>query len=174
MFSTPSSNRRGFPLFQHLSITPRVGFSSSVLGRTGGLVPPFLREITSSSPPPVLRSSISYGKFPVSRVFAYCRISTLEQTTEKQRREIEVAGFAISLQRLIEKHISGLSTASERPGFNRPLYGKSGPSKVAFVRPASRLHRHTIVSKCGCMISDKHVCLSPSSIFNFLKLTMLH
>lgn len=31
----------------------------------------------------------------MSRVFAYCRVSTLEQTTENQRREIEAAGFAI-------------------------------------------------------------------------------
>lgn len=43
----------------------------------------------------------------MSRVFAYCRVSTLEKTTKKQRREIEVAGFAISPQRLIEEHISG-------------------------------------------------------------------
>ena len=38
----------------------------------------------------------------MSRVFAYCRVSTLEQTTENQRREIEAAGFAIRSQRLIE------------------------------------------------------------------------
>ncbi|HBV3356239.1 TPA: recombinase family protein, partial [Klebsiella pneumoniae] len=31
----------------------------------------------------------------MSRVFAYCRVSTLEQTTENQRREIEAAGFAV-------------------------------------------------------------------------------
>ncbi|RRD48479.1 recombinase family protein, partial [Escherichia coli] len=43
----------------------------------------------------------------MSRVFAYCRVSTLEQTTENQRREIETAGFAIRPQRLIEEHISG-------------------------------------------------------------------
>ncbi|HAJ6697517.1 TPA: recombinase family protein, partial [Escherichia coli] len=29
----------------------------------------------------------------MSRIFAYCRVSTLEQTTENQRREIESAGF---------------------------------------------------------------------------------
>ncbi|EFA7675324.1 recombinase family protein, partial [Escherichia coli] len=31
----------------------------------------------------------------MSRIFAYCRISTLDQTTENQRREIESAGFNI-------------------------------------------------------------------------------
>ncbi|MCV5580503.1 recombinase family protein, partial [Escherichia coli] len=43
----------------------------------------------------------------MSRVFAYCRVSTLEQNTENQRREIEAAGFAVKSQRLIEEHISG-------------------------------------------------------------------
>ncbi|HHR1015630.1 TPA: recombinase family protein, partial [Klebsiella pneumoniae] len=43
----------------------------------------------------------------MSRVFAYCRVSTLEQTTENQRREIEAAGFTVKPQRLIEEQISG-------------------------------------------------------------------
>lgn len=38
----------------------------------------------------------------MSRVFAYCRVSTLEQNTENQRREIEAAGFTVKSQRLIE------------------------------------------------------------------------
>ncbi|EDT6888531.1 recombinase family protein [Salmonella enterica subsp. enterica] len=57
----------------------------------------------------------------MSRVFAYCRVSTLEQTTENQRREIEAAGFAVRPQRIIEEHISGSVAASERPGFIRLL-----------------------------------------------------
>lgn len=36
----------------------------------------------------------------MSRVFAYCRVSTLEQTTENQRREIEAAGFTRLLDRM--------------------------------------------------------------------------
>ena len=57
----------------------------------------------------------------MSRVFAYCRVSTLEQTTENQRREIEAAGFTVKPQRLIEEQISGSVAASERPGFARLL-----------------------------------------------------
>ncbi|KQN57031.1 resolvase [Serratia sp. Leaf51] len=57
----------------------------------------------------------------MSRVFAYCRVSTLEQTTDNQRREIEAAGFAVNPQRLVEEHISGLVAASERAGFIRLL-----------------------------------------------------
>ncbi len=34
----------------------------------------------------------------MSRIFAYCRISTLDQTIENQRREIESAGFKIKPQ----------------------------------------------------------------------------
>ncbi|MGT7125164.1 hypothetical protein ACRWXJ_22685, partial [Escherichia coli] len=41
----------------------------------------------------------------MSRIFAYCRISTLDQTTENQRREIESAGFKIKPQQIIEEHI---------------------------------------------------------------------
>ncbi|EOW6881645.1 recombinase family protein, partial [Escherichia coli] len=55
----------------------------------------------------------------MSQIFAYCRISTLDQTTENQRREIESAGFKIKPQQIIEEHISGSAATSERPGFNR-------------------------------------------------------
>ncbi|MED7730006.1 recombinase family protein [Escherichia coli] len=57
----------------------------------------------------------------MSRIFAYCRISTLDQTTENQRREIESVGFKIKPQQIIEEHISGSAATSERPGFNRLL-----------------------------------------------------
>ena len=57
----------------------------------------------------------------MSRIFAYCRVSTLEQTTENQRREIESAGFNVRPQRIIEEQISGSVAASERPSFNRLL-----------------------------------------------------
>ncbi|MGT5123202.1 recombinase family protein, partial [Escherichia coli] len=52
----------------------------------------------------------------MSRIFAYCRVSTLEQTTENLRREIESAGFNVRPQRIIEEQISGSVAASERPG----------------------------------------------------------
>ena len=49
------------------------------------------------------------------RVFAYCRVSTVDQTTENQRLEIKAAGFAIEARRLIEEGV-----ASEN-GKNRTL-----------------------------------------------------
>lgn len=79
----------------------------------------------------------------MSRVFAYCRVSTLEQTTENQRREIEAAGFAIRSQRLIEEHISGSVAASERPGFIR-LLDRMENGDVLIVTKLDRLGRNAM------------------------------
>lgn len=57
----------------------------------------------------------------MSRVFAYCRVSTSDQTTENQRQEIETAGFAIDKRRIVEESISGSVVASKRPGFAKLL-----------------------------------------------------
>lgn len=79
----------------------------------------------------------------MSRVFAYCRVSTLEQTTENQRREIEVAGFAVNPQRLVEEHISGSVAASERAGFIR-LLDRMENGDVLIVTKLDRLGRNAI------------------------------
>ncbi|QGX90778.1 recombinase family protein [Tatumella sp. TA1] len=79
----------------------------------------------------------------MSRVFAYCRVSTLEQTTENQRREIEAAGFAIRPQRLIEEHINGSVAASERPGFIR-LLDRMENGDVLIVTKLDRLGRNAM------------------------------
>lgn len=76
----------------------------------------------------------------MSRVFAYCRVSTLEQTTENQRREIEAAGFTVKPQRLIEEQISGSVAASERPGFAR-LLDRMENGDVLIVTKLDRLGR---------------------------------
>ncbi|MGN7790341.1 recombinase family protein [Enterobacter sp. 22452] len=79
----------------------------------------------------------------MSRVFAYCRVSTLEQTTENQRREIEAAGFSVKPQRLIEEHVSGSVAASERPGFAR-LLDRMENGDVLIVTKLDRLGRNAI------------------------------
>lgn len=79
----------------------------------------------------------------MSRVFAYCRVSTLEQTTENQRREIEAAGFAVRPQRIIEEHISGSIAASERPGFIR-LLDRLENGDVLIVTKLDRLGRNAM------------------------------
>ncbi len=79
----------------------------------------------------------------MSRVFAYCRVSTLEQNTENQRREIEAAGFTIRPQRLIEEYISGSVAAAERPGFMR-LLDRMENSDVLIVTKLDRLGRNAM------------------------------
>lgn len=76
----------------------------------------------------------------MSRVFAYCRVSTLEQTTENQQREIEAAGFTVKPQRLIEEQISGSVAASKRPGFAR-LLDRMENGDVLIVTKLDRLGR---------------------------------
>ena len=62
----------------------------------------------------------------MSRVFAYCRVSTLEQTTENQRREIEAAGFAIRSQRLIEYfNIMGNGFIPQLPSFGSTQHSEA-------------------------------------------------
>ena len=79
----------------------------------------------------------------MSRVFAYCRVSTQEQTTENQRKEIEAAGFTIRPQRLIEEQISGSVAASERPGFTR-LLDRMETGDVLIVTKLDRLGRNAM------------------------------
>lgn len=79
----------------------------------------------------------------MSRVFAYCRVSTLEQNTENQRREIEAAGFVIRPQRLIEEYISGSVAAGERPGFMR-LLDRMENGDVLIVTKLDRLGRNAM------------------------------
>ncbi|EPE1202971.1 recombinase family protein [Escherichia coli] len=79
----------------------------------------------------------------MSRIFAYCRVSTLEQTTENQRREIESAGFNVRPQRIIEEQISGSVAASERPGFNR-LLDRLESGDILIVTKLDRLGRNAM------------------------------
>ncbi|WP_175867550.1 recombinase family protein [Burkholderia contaminans] len=79
----------------------------------------------------------------MSRVFAYCRVSTVEQSTENQRREIAAAGFAIDDRRVIEEAISGSVAAKERPGFGR-LIDRLEPGDVLVVTKLDRLGRNAM------------------------------
>jgi putative DNA-invertase from lambdoid prophage Rac len=57
--------------------------------------------------------------------------------------KIEAAGFAIRPQRLIEEHISGSVTASERPGFIR-LLDRMESGDVLIVTKLDRLGRNAM------------------------------
>lgn len=53
------------------------------------------------------------------RTFAYCRVSTSEQTTENQIHAIRSRGYEVIDSRVISETVSGSVPANERPEFNR-------------------------------------------------------
>lgn len=79
----------------------------------------------------------------MSRVFAYCRVSTADQTTDNQVKEIAAAGFAISQHRVISETISGSQAASERPEFRR-LLDRLEAGDVLVVTKLDRLGRSAV------------------------------
>ena len=79
----------------------------------------------------------------MSRVFAYCRVSTTEQVTENQVLEIKNAGFALQQQRIVEEKISGSVAAYERPEF-RKLVEKLEETDVLIVTKLDRLGRNAM------------------------------
>jgi len=79
----------------------------------------------------------------MSRVFAYCRVSTFDQTTENQVREIAAAGFKITPQRTIVETVSGSVPASEREGFAL-LVNKLEAGDVLVVSKLDRLGRNAM------------------------------
>jgi putative DNA-invertase from lambdoid prophage Rac len=55
------------------------------------------------------------------RVFAYARVSTVEQLTENQREQLAQAGYSIPPRRFVEEKVSGSVPAMQRPGFVKLL-----------------------------------------------------
>ncbi|CAI8922221.1 MULTISPECIES: recombinase family protein [Burkholderia] len=79
----------------------------------------------------------------MSRVFAYCRVSTVDQHPEIQVAEIKVAGFDVTAKRTITEHVSGSVPASERPGFQK-LLDRIEEGDVLVVTKLDRLGRSAI------------------------------
>ena len=79
----------------------------------------------------------------MSRIFAYCRVSTAEQTTDNQLQEIQAAGFALEQRRIIAESISGSVQALERPGF-ATLMNRLEGGDVLLVTKLDRLGRNAM------------------------------
>ena len=79
----------------------------------------------------------------MSRVFAYCRVSTQDQTTENQVLEIANAGFSVTPRRTVTETISGSVPASERKGFGQ-LINKLETGDVLVVTKLDRLGRNAM------------------------------
>lgn len=77
---------------------------------------------------------------PVSRTFAYCRVSTADQTTQNQILEIEQKGFQVEPHRIIAETISGSTPAAQRPGF-QSLMNKMEKGDRLIVTKLDRLGR---------------------------------
>lgn len=79
----------------------------------------------------------------MSRVFLYSRVSTADQHTENQVREVQAAGFAVEPQRVIEEVVSGSTCASKRKGFSG-LMERMERGDVLVVTKLDRLGRNAI------------------------------
>lgn len=79
----------------------------------------------------------------MSRVFAYCRVSTTEQTTENQLLEIAAAGYEVAPQRVIRETLSGSVETSQRPGW-ASLLVKLEPGDTLLVTKLDRLGRNAM------------------------------
>lgn len=79
----------------------------------------------------------------MSRLFAYCRVSTADQTYQNQILEIEAAGFKIDARRVIAETVSGSTPAMERKGF-RKLLDRLEWDDVLVVTKLDRLGRNAM------------------------------
>jgi putative DNA-invertase from lambdoid prophage Rac len=77
----------------------------------------------------------------MARTFAYCRVSTVDQTTDNQLGEIEAAGFAIDPKRVVTETVSGSTAARERKGFTK-LMDRLEDGDVLIVTKLDRLGRN--------------------------------
>ncbi len=77
------------------------------------------------------------------RTFAYCRVSTADQTTDNQVREIEGAGFAVDTKRVVTETVSGSVAAMERKGFAK-LVDRLEAGDVLIVTKLDRLGRNAM------------------------------
>lgn len=79
----------------------------------------------------------------MSRVFAYVRVSTGQQTSDNQVLEIEAAGFRLEPRRVIAETVSGSTAAMEREGFRRLMDRLEGDD-VLVVTKLDRLGRNAM------------------------------
>lgn len=79
----------------------------------------------------------------MARTFAYCRVSTIDQTTDNQVQEIASAGFHVEPKRVVSETISGSIAAIERKGFAQ-LVDRLESGDVLIVTKLDRLGRNAM------------------------------
>ncbi|QFQ76883.1 recombinase family protein [Vibrio harveyi] len=78
------------------------------------------------------------------RTFAYCRVSTSEQTTENQIVAIRNAGYDVDDSRVISETVSGSTSAIQRPNFKALVEHKLEANDTLVVLKLDRLGRDNI------------------------------
>ncbi len=79
----------------------------------------------------------------MARTFAYCRVSTADQTTDNQVAEICAAGFSVEPKRIVTETVSGSVPAMERKGFAK-LLDRLEADDVLLVTKLDRLGRNAM------------------------------
>ena len=79
----------------------------------------------------------------MSRTFAYCRVSTSDQTTDNQIQEIASAGFTVDPKRVVAETVSGSVAAMERKGFAK-LVDRLEAGDILIVTKLDRLGRNAM------------------------------
>lgn len=79
----------------------------------------------------------------MSRTFAYCRVSTADQTTDNQIAEIRAAGFEVADSRVVNETVSGSLAAMERTQFAK-LTDRLESEDVLLVTKLDRLGRNAM------------------------------
>ena len=77
------------------------------------------------------------------RTFIYARVSTTEQDTESQIKEIIASGFNVETNRIIRESVSGSTAIADRKEFTR-LIDKLEKGDVLVVTKLDRLGRNAI------------------------------
>lgn len=96
----------------------------------------------------------------MSRTFAYCRVSTTEQTTENQLLAIRRAGFDVKPERCVSETISGSVSAMKRPAFKAMVEHSLESGDTLVVLKLDRLGRDAIdVQQTINLLIDKGVHL---------------
>lgn len=80
----------------------------------------------------------------MSRIFAYCRVSTTEQTPENQIHAIAARGYTAEPGRVISETVSGSKPAMQRRQFADLVNHKLEPGDVLIVLKIDRLGRDSI------------------------------
>jgi len=79
----------------------------------------------------------------MSRVFAYCRVSTTDQNTSNQVQDICAAGYEVDKRRVVEESISGSVAVKDRPSFQK-LLERIEEGDVLTVTKLDRLGRNML------------------------------